>query len=149
MLSLKEKGQIPLEVIIITVVIAGLLLLVIVTTTNRNVETGQILTTRKNAIQCNTIASTIARMNNNKATTQETLNLETETMFRRVEGKTGGINIGDASCSYVGSVAMEMGEKDSYPDGTGEDGTDDGTAGWYAPWPYGAWWPSYAGRDAT
>ena len=124
MFSLKEKGQTPLEVIAIAVVIASLLLLVFITTVSRNMETEQTFTIGKNDIQCNAMVSAIARLNNNRATTQETLNLETEARFRRVEGKPGGINVGEISCSYIGSVAMNPADEgmDTDPEGTGKEG---------------------------
>ncbi len=124
MSSLKEKGQTPIEVIAIAVIIVALLLLVFTTTMSRNMETDRVLIAGKSSIQCNAMASTIARLYNNRATTQETLNLELEARLRRVEGKQGGINVGEVSCSYIGSVAMypEDGKKDSNPDDTGTDG---------------------------
>ena len=132
MLSLKEKGQTPIEIIIIAAVIVALLLLVFVTTTNRNMETDRVLSAGKNGIQCNAMSSVIARLYNNRATTQETLNLETEALLRRVEGKPGGINVEEISCNYIGSAAMypEDGRKDTDPNGTGEDGMVLGAGNW-------------------
>ncbi len=124
MFSLKEKGQTPLEIISISVIIVAMLLLVFVTTANKNRETEQIFTNGKNNIQCNAMTLTIARLYNNRATTQETLNLETEARIRRAEGNLGGINVGDVSCNYIGSVAMNLtdGRKDTDPNGTGTTG---------------------------
>ena len=132
MLTLKKKGQTPIEIIGIAVIIAGLLLLVFVTTVNKNMETEEILTIGKNSIQCNTMSSTIARLYNNRATTQETLNFETEARLRRVEGKLGGINVGNMTCNYIGSAAMYTGGggKDTDPDGTGEIGITLGVGNW-------------------
>ena len=122
MFNLEKKGQTPLEIIGIAVVIVALLLMVFITTVNKNIETAQILTIGKNSIQCDAVASTIARLYNNRAITQETLNLETDTRLRRVEGNLGGINVGNISCSYIGSVSMDTGQKDSDPSGTGTTG---------------------------
>jgi len=131
MLGLKEKGQTPLEIISIAVIIAAMLLLVFVTTVSRNLETEQIFTNGKNSIQCKAMTSTIARLYNNRATTQETLNLETEARLRRVEGNTGGINVGGISCNYIGSAARYTGlQKDSDEDGTGDTGITLGVGNW-------------------
>ena len=132
MFSLKEKGQTPLEIISIAVIIVAMLLLVFVTTVNRNLETEQIFTSGKNSIQCKTMTSAIARLYNNRATTQETLNFETEARLRRVEGNPGGINVGEISCSYIGSAAMYPadGRKDTDPNGTGTTGITLGVGNW-------------------
>ncbi len=132
MLSLKEKGQISIEVISIAVIIAALLLLVFVTTVSRNMETDRVLAIGKNSIQCNAMASTIARLYNNRATTQETLNLETKARLRRVEGNSGGINVEEISCRYIGSAAMYPadGRMDTDPDGTGKEGITLGVGNW-------------------
>ena len=109
-----------------------MLLLVFVTTVNKNMETEQIFTIGKNNIQCNAMTLTIARLYNNRARTQETLNLETEARLRRVEGNLGGINVGDLSCNYIGSVAMYPadGRKDTDPDGMGTTGITLGIGNW-------------------
>jgi len=132
MLCINRKGQTPIEIIGIAVIIAGLLLMVFVTTVNKNMETEEILTIGKNSIQCNTMSSTIARLYNNRATTQETLNFETEARLRRVEGNLGGINVGNMTCKYIGSAAMYPGDgrKDSDPDGTGTTGITLGVGNW-------------------
>ena len=132
MLSLEKKGQMPIEVIGIAVVVAALLLLVFVTTVDRNIETAQVFNIGKNSIQCNAMASTIARLHNNRATTQETLNLETEARLRRVEGKYGGINVGEISCNYIGSAAMYPADArmDTDPNGTGDTGITLGIGDW-------------------
>ncbi len=121
MFNIKEKGQVSIEIIIISVIIVAMLLLVFITTSNINMETERVLTIGKNNIECNRISTVIARLYNNRATTKETINLEEEALLRRVEGNSGGINIGGASCSYIGSAEMNTG-KDSDPNGTGEEG---------------------------
>ncbi len=130
--NMKEKGQMSIEIIGIAVIVVALLLLVFVATTSKNIESNQILAIGKNSIQCNTMSSVIARMYNNRAITQETLNLETETRIRRVEGKPGGINVEGISCNYMGSVAMNPadGRKDTDPNGTGETGMTLGMGNW-------------------
>ena len=119
-----KKAQMTIEMISVAVIVVALLLLVFITTSNRNMETERILTSGKNSIQCNAIASVIARLYNNRATTQETLNLETEARLRRVEGNIGGINVGEIACNYIGSAEMYPadGTRDTDPGGTGETG---------------------------
>lgn len=119
--GMQAKGQTPVEIVGITLFLAGLLLLVFVTTYARNAETAVVLETGEKNIQCNGMAAAIARLYSNRATTSETLALASEARLRRVEGKPGGINVGEISCSYIGS-AERTGGKDSDPDGTGTEG---------------------------
>lgn len=118
---MQAKGQTPIEIVGISVILVGLLLLVFVTTYSRNEETGRILDASEKNIQCNGMAAAIARLYSNRATTSETLALASEARLRRVEGKPGGINVGEINCSYIGSAEKD-GEKDSDPDGTGTEG---------------------------
>ena len=133
MFNIKEKGQVSIEMVIISVIIVGMLLLVFITTSNTNMETGRILTIGKNSIECNRISTTIARLYNNRATTKETINIEEEALLRRVEGNSGGINVGGASCSDIGSAAKYTvlpQDFDSYPNGTGTEGITLGVGNW-------------------
>lgn len=120
--GMQARGQTPIEVIGITVVLVGLLLLVFAATYVRNAETKIVLETGENSIQCNGIAAVIARLYSNRANTSEIVSLGLEARFRRVEGKPGGINVGEISCSYIGSVERNAGTKDSDPNGTGTAG---------------------------
>lgn len=115
-------AQMPMEIIGIAVVMVALLLLVLVTTYYKNMQTQQLLEMSKNSTQCSEISSTISRMNSNRATTRETLAIETQALLRRVEGKPGGITIGEITCNYIGFVEMATGERDSDPSGTGATG---------------------------
>jgi hypothetical protein len=121
-LARNAGAQTPMETIGISIVLVGLLLLVFATTYARNAETGIALETAENNIECSGLSTAIARLYSNRATTSETVSLNSDALLRRVEGNPGGINVGEVSCNYIGSVEMEGGERDSDPGGTGTAG---------------------------
>ena len=103
--SAAKRGQTSIEVISIAVAMTILLLIVLIATYNRNAQTQEMLVFNQNNIQCSEISSSIARIYSNRGITSETLQLDYDANFLRVEGKPGSISIGRISCFYVGSVS--------------------------------------------
>jgi hypothetical protein len=99
-----KRGQTSIEIMSIAVVMAVLLLLVLVSTYNRNAQTQDVFLFNRSNIQCNAMASSIARLYSNRGIAKETLHLEFDANFLRVEGNPGSISIGRISCFYIGHV---------------------------------------------
>ncbi len=114
----KKGGQAPIEVVGVSVILVGLLLVVMVATYVRNEETQRLLETSENSIQCNQIASAIARVYSNRGVVKESVHFFSEATIERVSGKPGTIRVENVSCEYLGSI-KKPGSPDEVDTGPG------------------------------